>query len=196
MRLRLVGVHCRGVYPFALEMPNDPIGAVFRACEHENRLHRLALEEIREQAALPLPRNRIDVVRDGVRRRRSAPDLHDDGLAQILSRQRFDLGRHRRAEQQRLPICWDITHDTADLRCESHVEHAIGFVEHEHLEIIERHVLALEMIDETPWRRDDHVHSGAQLLFLRLQRNAAIHGGDRYRRVASVLPEARFDLDA
>ena len=135
-------------------------------------------------------------MRDGVRRRRSAPDLHDAGLAQILSRQRFDLGRHRRAEQQRLPICWDITHDTADLRCESHVEHAIGFVEHEHLEIIERHVLALEMIDETPWRRDDHVDPCAQLLLLRIEWNAAIHRCHGNRCITSVLPETRLDLDA
>ena len=88
--------------------------------------------------------------------------LHDDRLAQILARERLDLGRHRRAEEQRLPVLRNLGDDAIDLRREAHVEHAVGLVEHEHLEIVEDDVLALEVVDQPARRRDDDVDAGAQ----------------------------------
>ena len=88
----------------ALEMAHHTIGAVLRAREDEHGIERVLAKQLREQRALSLARHRIHRVCHRVRRLRAPPDLHDDRLAQILSRERLDFGRHRRAEQQRLPV--------------------------------------------------------------------------------------------
>src|SRR5207237_4022769 len=88
-----------------------------------------------------------------------------------------------------------LAHDAIDLRREPHVEHAIRLVEDQNLEVVENDVLALEMIDQPPGRRHDHVHSGSQLLLLWLERNATVDGCDRHRSISRVLPEARFHLN-
>ena len=182
LRLRLVGVHRRRFDLLALEMAHDAIGAVLRAREHEHRIERLFAQQSREQCALSIARHRIDRVRHGARCLRAAAHLHDDRLAQILPRQRLDFGRHRGAEQQRLAVARDLGDDAIDLRREAHVEHAIRFVEHEHLEIVEHDVLPLEMIDQPARRRDDDVDAGAQLLLLRIERHAAVHRHDAQMR--------------
>ena len=146
--------------------------------------------------ALSVARHRIDGVRHRARRLRAAAHLNDDRLAQILPRQRLDFGRHRRAEEQRLPIARDFGDDAIDLRREAHVEHAIRFVEHEHFEIVEHDVLPLEMVDQPARRRHDDVDAGAQLLLLRLERHAAVDRHDAQVGVARVLVNALFDLDA
>ena len=135
-------------------------------------------------------------MRHRVRRLRPASDLDDDRLAQILPRQRFDFGRHRRAEEQRLPVARDLRDDAVDLRREAHVEHAVRFVEHQHLEIVEDDVLPLEMVDQSTRRRDDDVDAGAQLLLLRLDRHAAVDRGGVELGVPRVLLHALLDLDA
>ena len=44
---------------------------------------------------------------------------------------------HRGREQQVLPLVGDVDEDLADLRPEAHVEHPVGLVEHEHLDVRE-----------------------------------------------------------
>jgi hypothetical protein len=83
-------------------------------------------------------------------RARAAPHLHHHRLAQVLARQRLDFGRHGGAEEQRLPVARHLLHDAVELRREAHVEHAVGFVEHQRLEVREVHVALLEMVEQTP----------------------------------------------
>ena len=148
------------------------------AREHEHGVELLLPQQLYEQLALPVARHRIDRVRDGVGGLGAEPHLHDDGLAQILPRERLDLGRHRRAEEQRLPVFRDFGDDAIELRREAHVEHAIGLVEHEHFEIVEGDVLALHVVEQPAGGGDDDVDAGTQCLLLRTERNAAVHHGD------------------
>ena len=124
----------------------------------------------------------------------AAADLHDHRLAQILPRQRVHLGRHRRAEEQRLTIRRDLRDDAIDLRREAHVEHAVRLVQHEHLEVVEHHVLPLEVVDQSARRRDDDVHAAAQLLLLRVERHAAVDRHHRDVGVRGVAAEALLHL--
>jgi hypothetical protein len=135
-------------------------------------------------------------VRHGARRRRAHSDLNDDGLAQILARQRLDFGGHRGAEQQRLTVLRQLAHDAVDLRREAHVEHAVRLVQHEHLEVVEHHVLPLEVVDQAARRCDDDVHAAAQLLLLRVERHPAEHRRDGDRRMSGVFAKALVHLHA
>src|SRR5947207_14288309 len=108
-------------------MMDDPIGAVLGAREDQHRIHLRLLRLLDQQRVFSLTRNRTDGVRDGAGRLRATADLNDDRLTQILSSKCLDLGWHRRAEQQRLSIAWNVVDDPIKLRCKPHVEHAVGF---------------------------------------------------------------------
>ena len=73
--------------------------------------------------------------------------------------------------------------DLADLRQEPHVEHAIGFVEHEVLDLIEPRVRRAQVIEQPAGRRDDDVDAAAKRVLLRPVADAAEHGRAGHRRV-------------
>ncbi len=73
--------------------------------------------------------------------------------------------------------------DTSDVRQESHVEHAIGLVQHQELETGQPRVRGLEVVQEASGGRDDHVHAAPERMFLRAHADAAEHGGGADRRV-------------
>jgi hypothetical protein len=135
-------------------------------------------------------------VRHGLGGRVAPAHLHDHRPAQVLARQRLDLGRHGGAEQQRLAIRRDTLDDAIDLRREAHVEHAVRLVEHQHLEIVEHDVASLEMVEQPAGRRDDDVDAVAQRLLLRLVGHAAEDRDHVELRVPAVVAEARLDLHA
>ena len=74
-----------------------------------------------------------------------------------------------------------------DVVDEAHVEHAVGFVEHEHLDVLEHGLAGLQVVEQAAGRRDQDVERAAQRLQLRRIRHAADDGGDaQARHVAAV----------
>jgi len=69
------------------------------------------------------------------------------GVAQQVLRQRDDgLGKGG-GEQQTLPIAGGACADLANGRLEAHVEHAIGFIQHQRLDAAEmQHLLAHQLL--------------------------------------------------
>ena len=61
-------------------------------------------------------------------------NLDADGIAQELPRKTCHRGSHRRGKKHGLPRAGRSRRDELDVVDESHVEHAIGFIEHQHLE--------------------------------------------------------------
>ena len=88
--------------------------------------------------------------------------------------------------------------DPADVGQEAHVEHPVGLVEDQHLEVVEPRVRETEVVEEAARRRDDHVHAGAEGVLLGTHADAAEDGGRRERRVhrqrAGVLVDLRGEL--
>ena len=194
LALRFVGVHRRRRDSRILEVSDDPIGAVLGAREDQNRVHLRFLQQLDQQHGLSLARDRVDGVRNGADRLGATSDLHYHRLAQIRSRQGLDFGRHRRAEEKRLPVRRDLGHNPIELRRETHVEHSIGFIQHQNLEIVENDVLPLHVIEQPARSRDYDIHSGTKRLRLGLDADSAENRDDAQRRVLAVLAEAFFDL--
>ncbi len=94
-----------------------------------------------------------------------------------------DRRRHRRAEEQRLLARRQVPEHAADVGQEAHVEHAIGFVEHEELEPGQLRVGHAEVIEEAAGRGDDDVDAAAERVLLRPHADAAEDGGAAERRV-------------
>ena len=105
---------------------------------------------------------------------------------QELAGEPLDLGRHGRREEQRLAGEGQKLADALDVGDEAHVEHAVGFVDHQHLDAGEKQLAALEMIEQAAGRRDHDVGAAIDLGGLLVEGNAA----DQERHgEAVVLPE-------
>ena len=105
-----------------------------------------------------------------------------------------DILGHRRREEQRLPPDRQFGDDLPDVVDEAHVEHAVGLVEHEKLDLAELEPVALHEIEQAAGRGHhdfDALHDGADLT---AHRDAA----DRQRRgeahVAAIGVETVEDL--
>ena len=112
-------------------------------------------------------------LRDAVGRGRGARHFHAHGVVQELVGQALDFRRHGGGIKQRLPRERDQLADALDVRDETHVEHAVGFVDHQNLHLVQHQLAALEMIEQAARRRDQHVHAAVELLVLVVERHAA-----------------------
>ena len=61
---------------------------------------------------------------------------------------------------------------------EAHVGHAVGFVDHDHLDLVEVDLATLDEVGEAAGTGDEHVDAAAQRLELRAEAGAAVDGRD------------------
>src|SRR6188768_3794191 len=66
-------------------------------------------------------------------------------------------GVERGGEEHRLPVGSEPADDAVHLWLEPHVQHAVGFVQHEYADTIEQDEPALEEVVEPTRSRDQHV---------------------------------------
>ena len=88
------------------------------------------------------------------------------GLVQEFVGEALDFRRHGRREEQRLPREGEELADALDVGNEAHVEHAVGLVDHQDLDAVEKQLAALEMIEQPARRRDHHVGAAIELAVL------------------------------
>jgi hypothetical protein len=85
-------------------------------------------------------------------------------------------------------------HDALDVGNEPHVQHPIGFVEHENLDLAQVHALLLDVIEQSSGGRDQDLDAGAHDRQLLLDVDAAVHDGGTQLRVLAVGLEGLLDL--
>ncbi len=176
-------------------MPHRAVGAVLSAREDEDALHRRITQEVDQQAALALAGRRTrravrpcrPVVATGVTA--TWPDHGSNSSASPRNG-----ARHGGREEQSLPLLRQFRHDAPDRVDEAHVEHLVGFVEHEDLDLVEAQRAAVEMVEQAAWRRHQDVDAARQGLRLLPDRNAAEHHGNGELCVAPIGLEAFGDL--
>ena len=97
----------------------------------------------------------VNALVHGVRRVRAFSDLDHLRLIEKAARQRLDLFGKRGGKHQRLPALRQMADDGLDVRQESHVEHAVRLIEHEHFQHAEIELLAADEIEQAAraWRR-------------------------------------------
>jgi len=84
-------------------------------------------------------------------------------------------------EEHRLARPREPLEDLGELRLESHVEHPVGLVEHQHLDVVEARRPLLEVVHQPPGRGDDHLAPVLEGLGLRRHAHAADDHGPRTR---------------
>ena len=105
-----------------------------------------------------------------------------------------DFRRHGRGEEQRLPGERHQLADAFDVGDETHVEHAVGFVDDQKLDVAEQQPPALEMVEQAAGRGDQHIDAAHQLLVLVVERDAADDQRDVELVIDAVAYEALLDL--
>ena len=85
--------------------------------------------------------------------------------------------------------------DALDVVDEAHVEHAVGFVEHQHLDLVEAQRALVDQIEQTARRRHQHFDAVRQRAHLLVDRHAADGERDGERAdVPAIGAEAVGDL--
>ncbi len=98
-----------------------------------------------------------DALFDALHRRSGRRDRDLDRIAQHMRGEIGDGARHGGGEHQRLPVGRKLGDDFADVVDETHVEHAVGFVEHETFDAVKPKRVALDEIEEPARRGDENI---------------------------------------
>ena len=121
-------------------------------------------------------------------------DFHAHRIVQEIVGDALDFRRHGGGEEQRLARERHQLADALDVGDEAHVEHAVGFVDHQQLDAGEQQASALGMIEQAAGRRDQHVDAAHQLGVLIAERHAADDQRDVELVVLAVFLELLDDL--
>ena len=95
-----------------------------------------------------------------------------------------------------MPFVGHAQEDPSDLRHEPHIEHAVRFVEHDHLDVLERDVAALKVVDETTGTRDQDVQAALERALLDREVDASERRADVQAGVLRVGAQVLGDLHA
>ena len=135
--LRLVAVDRLGGEAGLGERADHLVGAALGAGEDQRALDRIVPQDLHQQrrlaGAVDVQEPLLDALDGGGCRRHRDPNR----IAQHVAGEIGDLLRHGGREEQRLPLARQLADDAADVVDEAHVEHAVGFVEHEDFDAIE-----------------------------------------------------------
>ena len=191
LRLRAIRMQALHGVAGVAQRARQAIGAMLGAREHQHRTGVL-LDQRQQQGSLVGTLDEVDVLSRFARRRRQPADVDTYGIAQVHPCQDAEIRGECRREQQRLPWRWHGAHDAIELRLEPHVEHAIGFVEHKHMHVLEHESAAFEVIDQSPRGGHDNRGPAAQCAELRAVGDATDHERGAQRATETLCPHMRL----
>ena len=153
------------------------VDAVLRAAEHDYALGALGLEHLREQRVFGLERDGLHILVDGLGDGALARDLDHGRVAHEVADPAHGVLVQCRREEQRLSRDGRPIDDPAHVGQEAHVEHAVGLVEHEHLDLAQARVPLVDEVDEAAGRGHEDVGPAAKRGLLGLHAHTADHRG-------------------
>ena len=145
--LRLVAVNSFRRDAGLGQVLGDAVGAMLGAGEDDDAVERDIFQQIAEKLALLRHRHVVKALHDAVSGLALRRDFDPFRILQHIAHQLDDVVRHGGGEQHRLPFPGQIVHDLADIADEAHVEHAVGFVDDQHLHRVEADHLLLHQVE-------------------------------------------------
>ena len=177
LALRHVAVQREGRHVAAMKLLRETVGAALRPDEDQGE-PALVLQLGDQPVELVLGRDGDEGVLDLLMVEiLGRPGLEVGRAARVGAGELADLAVERGREEHRLPLFGQAAHEAVDLGLEAHVEHAVGFVEHEDPDPCERDEPALDEVLQAAGCRDQDVGS-AGALRLAGDRRASVDGGD------------------
>ena len=138
---------------------------------------------------LRIGRGKLEFLGDELRGRSGRADADLLGVAEELFCQLLNFWRHRRREEHGLARWRQKLADALDVGDETHVEHAVCFVDHEVIDRIQQKLSSSEVVEKAAGRRDQNICAAFELLLLIVERHTADQ--KRYRQL--VLRSERFN---
>ncbi len=121
-------------------------------------------------------------------------DFDAHRIVQELVGEALDFRRHGGGIKQRLAGEGQKLADLLHVRNEAHVQHAVGFIDHQDIDLGEQDAAALEMIHQPAGGGDQHIHAAIQFLDLIVHRDAANQQCMAELGIFAVFVEAFRDL--
>ena len=131
---------------------------------------------------------------DGLGCRRRCGHRNGNRILQKLRGEFLDFGWHGGGEEQGLPREWHHFHYPLDIGDETHVEHAVCFVDDKDFNACHQQFAALEMVEQAAWCGDQHINSAVELAKLVFKRDTADQQCNREFVVDAVAVEAFLNL--
>ena len=103
-------------------------------------------------------------------------DLVAHGVALVVAGEHADIAFEGGREEQRLAVFRGAVEQPSHLRQETHVGHAVGLVDHDHLHLVQVDVALVDQVGEAAGAGDEHVHALRERALLRRVADAAVDG--------------------
>ena len=121
-------------------------------------------------------------------------DTNGGGVRKMTACQRFDALWHGCREQNGLTLSRKRPKDGVEIFCESHVEHLVGLVEHNHRDVLEGNSSPLDVVDGATWRCDNDIDAATKGLELSADGLPAVDGQDTSAQSTAVFVDSFRNL--
>ena len=176
------------------ELFRQAIGSVLGAAENQREAFLAAFQQVVEQRPLVGHADVADRLVDFFHRGGGRGHFDMLGIFQDAPGEVDDRLRHGGGEEKGLPFRGKQGDDAPHIMDETHVEHAVGFIDDEDFELAEIHLALLEQIEEPTGGGHDNFRPALQGLDLGILSHPAEHHGGLEGEIGPVGFEAGLDL--
>ncbi len=120
-----------------VELLREVVGAMLSAGKDQHLLPVAFADKLRQQLALTVFVNKMDVLGDLLGGRVATRHFHFQRVVQQFLSRAFDLVGEGRREQQVLPTRRQFSQYAADVMDKAHIQHAVRFIQYEDFHFIE-----------------------------------------------------------
>jgi hypothetical protein len=168
--------------------------AVLGAREHQHLVPVVVVDQLDQQVALPRLVDGVDALADEVGGGIARRHLDQLRIAQQAVGEAADLVGEGGGEEQGLLLFRHQRENLPDVVDEAHVEHAVGFVQHEDLDARQVDGALTDVVEQAAWCGDEDVDAALQRLDLRPDADAAEDQRGFQRQEMAVGAHAFLDL--
>src|SRR5690606_20747499 len=140
-----------------------------------------------DSSTLVISRKRVGNLADGVRRCIARSDFDFNRVVEAGPGQLAYIAAEGGREQQGLPLYGQKANNAFEIRQEPHIQHAIGFVEHQDANLTQIDITLLDVIQQTAWRGNKHFATTTQGIALRPDIYPAKHNRRPQWRALAIL---------
>src|SRR5450830_55459 len=192
--LALVAVDCHGGDIVALKLFYQLVGAMLGTGKHQHLIPGIGLHQMRQQWMLFVASNRMDLLTDHFYGRVAARHFDHGRCVEQAIGQRLDFVGEGRREQQVLTLLRQCCQHFTDVADETHVEHAVGFVEYQNLHVAQIDSVLLHVVEQAARCGHQDVNALLELADLWVDTDATEDAGRGQRQILAVDAHAFFDL--
>ena len=190
LALAAVAVDGLGAEALTVQALGQDLGARLGAGEDDDAVGALLVEHVLEKVGLLVLARGDHELLDGLGSGALVGDLDELRVLDLAADGAHDGVVDGGGEEQGLTLVGDAVDDLLHVRPEAHVEHAVGLVEDENLDVVEVEDHAVVQVEKTAGGSDEHVDTAAQAVDLRVVAHAA-HDGEHV--VAGLLGHGAGD---